>query len=54
MRQGKEEKRKQATKIFTLVFHLKSRHTDTHRHTHTHTHMLLLSRFSRVRLCATP
>ena len=38
MRQGKEEKRKQATKIFTLVFHLKSRHTDTHTHTHTHTH----------------
>ena len=36
MRQGKEENRKQATKIFTLVFHLKIRHTHTHTHTHTY------------------
>ena len=28
--------------------------TYTHIYVNTHTHMLLLSRFSRVRLCATP
>ena len=38
----------------------KHRHTLAHTHAHTHTHTnwaeieLLLSRFSRVRLCATP